>query len=279
MNRRKFLKYGGILGGTGLLTGLYTWQVEPFWLEFTHVPMKIRNLPEALSGKRLMQISDIHIGKRSRNSYIKDAFVRAAAYKPDFVAYTGDFITYDSTLQFDRLYELMGYAPKGSLGTVAVLGNHDYGAHWKESHVADKVAEILGHRKVHVLRNEQQSFAGLNFIGIDDKWGTFFHPENVMPHWDRQGANIVLCHNPDVMDLPVWNGYNSWVISGHTHGGQCKPPFLPPPLLPVDNKRYTSGLFDFADGRTLYINRALGFSWQVRFNVRPEITIFELTPA
>jgi predicted MPP superfamily phosphohydrolase len=47
-------------------------------------------------------------------------------------------------------------------------------------------------------------------------------------------------------------------------------------MLPVKNKKYSSGEIDLEDGRTLYINRALGHLWQVRFNVRPEITVFEL---
>ena len=279
MNRRKFLRYSGLLGGAGLLTGLYTWQVEPFWLEFTRVPMPVKNLPPALAGKTLMQISDIHIGERSRDSYLKHSLIKAAAYQPDFVAYTGDFVTYDEPRQLDQLHELLQHAPRGRLATTAILGNHDYGAHWKDGALANNIADILTQGQIAVLRNEQQLYAGLNFIGIDDKWGPNFQPEKAMQSWNRQEATVVLCHNPDVMDLPVWNGYDGWVISGHTHGGQCKPPFLPPPLLPVANKRYASGRIGFEDGRTLYINRALGFTWQVRFNVRPEITIFELTPA
>lgn len=279
MNRRKFLKYSGILGGAGLFTALYSWQVEPFWLEFTRVPMRIKNLPPALAGKTLMQISDIHIGERSRDSYLKNAFIKAATYQPDFVAYTGDFVTYDAPRQLDQLHELMRHAPHGRLGNAAVLGNHDYGAHWKDSALADKIEDLLNSHQLPVLRNAQQHFSGLDFIGIDDKWGTNFHPEKAMQYWNREKATVVLCHNPDVLDMPVWNGYDGWVISGHTHGGQCKPPFLPPPLLPVRNKRYASGKVDFEDGRTLYINRALGFTWQVRFNVRPEITIFQLEAA
>lgn len=96
---------------------------------------------------------------------------------------------------------------------------------------------------------------------------------------DTDAAQIALCHNPDVADLPVWNGYQGWILAGHTHGGQCKAPFLPPPLLPVKNKRYAAGAVDLSDGRTLYINRALGHLIQVRFNVRPEITLFELVQA
>ncbi len=80
-------------------------------------------------------------------------------------------------------------------------------------------------------------------------------------------------------DEPIWGRYGDWILSGHTHGGQCKPPFLKPPLLPVKNERYSTGKITIADGRTLYINRALGHLLQVRFNVRPEITVFELQKA
>ncbi|HEY9229692.1 MAG TPA: hypothetical protein VIP11_23785, partial [Gemmatimonadaceae bacterium] len=67
-----------------------------------------------------------------------------------------------------------------------------------------------------------------------------------------------------------------WFLAGHTHGGQCKAPFLPPPLLPVRNRRYVSGIVDVAQGRTLYISRGVGHLIRARFNVRPEITVFTL---
>ena len=67
------------------------------------------------------------------------------------------------------------------------------------------------------------------------------------------------------------------MLSGHTHGGQCKAPFLPPPLLPVRNRRYTRGEFVVGGNRRLYISRGVGHTLQVRFNVRPEVTVFTLT--
>ena len=65
----------------------------------------------------------------------------------------------------------------------------------------------------------------------------------------------------------------------HTHGGQCKAPFLAPPILPVRNKRYSAGEFDVGQGRRMYINRGIGHSIPVRFNARPEITVFTLASA
>jgi len=93
---------------------------------------------------------------------------------------------------------------------------------------------------------------------------------------DPRRAALVLSHNPDTVDEPGWGEYEGWILAGHTHGGQCKPPFLPPPLLPVQNRRYTSGEFALSGGRKMYINRGVGHLLRVRFNVRPEITLFHL---
>jgi predicted MPP superfamily phosphohydrolase len=88
--------------------------------------------------------------------------------------------------------------------------------------------------------------------------------------------SIVLCHNPDAVDVPCWGDYGGWILSGHTHGGQCKLPFFRPPILPINNKRYVRGEYDLGDSRRLYVNRGLGYIRRVRFLVRPEVTVFTL---
>lgn len=278
MLRRKFLKntlYS--LGGIGLAGGLYSWQVEPFWLDVTRHKMPIKNLPKSLAGKTLMQISDIHIGNRFDYNFIIESLNKVKALEPDFVVYTGDYVsTYKDEVQFDKLSKVLSHIVKGKISTVGILGNHDYGRRWRQPHIAHRITNMLNEAGVSMLRNEQVNFEGLNFIGFDDYWGPNFNPTKALQEHDHSAASIVLCHNPDVCDLDVWQNFKGWILSGHTHGGQVKPPFLPPPMLPVKNRRYTSGRFDLANDRTLYINRALGHLWQVRFNVRPEITIFEL---
>lgn len=280
MKRRKFIKNTILSSASiGLITGLYSWQIEPFWLEFVKVKMPIQNLPKNLIGKTIMQISDIHVGNKFNYQYIIDSFKEAKLLQPDFVVYTGDFVSYETKEQFKQLEKVMEFVVKGTQGTVGVLGNHDYGGDWLEQEVADSVTRILENAGITILVNQQKEMNGLNIIGIDDYWGMNFNPKRVMSKYDNKKANIVLCHNPDVCDLPVWNNYKGWILSGHTHGGQVKPPFLTPPILPVENKRYSAGKIDLNDGRTLYINRALGNLLQVRFNVRPEITIFKLSKA
>lgn len=262
-----------------VLAGLYTWRVEPTWLEITHRDLPLAHLPPALAGKTLVQLSDIHIGPQVDDDYVRRAFAAVSALAPDFVVHTGDLVTYDGPAVIEQAKPLMAGSPRGKLGTVAILGNHDYGQRWAEPHVADQVAALFAHNGARVLRNETALIGGLQFAGFDDLWSSNFAPTPALRALQPGVPTLVLCHNPDACDLDIWAGYQGWILSGHTHGGQCKPPFLPPPLLPVRNRRYTAGEFALSGGRHLYISRGLGHLLRVRFNVRPEVTVFRLMPA
>ncbi len=273
--RRQFLQ--GVLATAcaGVLTGWYSWQVEPYWVQIERLVMPIRHLPPALEGRTLVQLSDLHIGNRYDWRYQIPALQGVTAMQPDFVVYTGDFVSYESAEQLDQLKGLLEHAPLGKLGTAAILGNHDYGYAWQMPEVADGITSLLTERGITVLRNAAQTFADLQIVGVDDYWGINYHPE-FLSTLDFEQPTVALCHNPDVVDLPIWGEYAGWILAGHTHGGQVKPPFLPPPLLPVGNKRYSAGKIELENERILYINRGLGNLWPVRFNVRPEITVFRL---
>ncbi|WP_415325451.1 metallophosphoesterase [Chryseobacterium sp. MMS23-Vi53] len=277
MNRKTFLKKLLQISAIGVFPMLYSWQIEPFWLEFVERKLPIINLPKGLEGKVLMQLSDLHIGTRFDWNFIIDSFQKAKKYNPDFVVYTGDFVNHGIAQEREDLKKVMKHAVLGNLGTFGILGNHDYGVDWKELDVAENITETLENFGVTMLRNEQKESHGLNLIGFEDLWSPNFAPKKVMENYDPSKANLVLCHNPDACDKDVWNNYQGWILSGHTHGGQCRVPGVITPLLPVKNRKYISGEIDLEDGRMLYINRALGHSFQVRFMVRPEITVFTLT--
>lgn len=257
---------------------LYTTQIEPRWVQYNDVEMLIENLPSNLEGKILVQISDIHIGDRVETGYITRVFDKINKMNPDFVVYTGDFISPVDTNQtpYEQLENVLKRHAKGSLGTLAIFGNHDYGILAKKTATADSLEKILTKHHIEVLRNTSIDKSGLNIIGIDDYWGTNFHAKEALAQYDSTRATLVLCHNPDVCDLDIWNGYKGWILSGHTHGGQIRLPFCKAPLLPVDNKEYDQGLKHLSDGRTLYINKGLGHAIKARFNVRPEVTVFTL---
>jgi len=238
--------------------------------------LPISGLPPELEGRTLAQISDTHVGPRVDDAYILKSFRRVKQLAPDFVIYTGDWITYRGARELEHLRRMSAELPHGRIGTVGVLGNHDYGFDWSMLDVADRVSSIVRKAGVTLLRTEAVTTSGPQSIGLEDLWSSVFDPGKIVVNKSGAPSTIVLCHNPDTADEPVWGQYKSWILCGHTHGGQCKPPFLPPPLLPVKNKRYTAGEFALSGNRRMYITRGVGHLLQVRFNVRPEIPIFRL---
>ena len=276
MTRKHFLKRLVQLSAVGAFPLMYSWQIEPFWVEFVERKLPIKNLPKKLEGKILMQISDLHVGDRFDWNFLIESFQKAKNFNPDFVVYTGDFVNHGSSEDLESLKKVMETSVYGKLETFGILGNHDYGANWKDLDSAERICDILENSGIKVLKNAQVESYGLNIIGFDDLWSPNFDPMKVMKDYDSSKANLVLCHNPDVCDEDVWNGYQGWILSGHTHGGQCRIPGVITPILPVENRKYVSGEIDLEDGRMLYINRAIGHSFQVRFMVRPEITVFTL---
>jgi predicted MPP superfamily phosphohydrolase len=303
MSRRTFLRTGAA-GVAAVAAGVAadTFIIEPHWFELVRRPMPLENLPASLVGRTLLQISDIHVGRSVSSDYLIRAFEFARTLAPDFVAFTGDFVSYRSAREYGELARVLRGFPQGRLGTVASLGNHDYGPAWRQMDVAEQVTRVATDAGIQVLRNEVRTVGGMQFAGLADFWSPEFGPARGVQNpglftsdaahrgterftgdarlaiaaISRAQPTVILSHNPDVQDEPLWNGVRGWVLAGHTHGGQVKPPFLPPPILPVRNKRYTAGAFDVGPGRTLYISRGLGHLIQVRFNCRPELTLFTL---
>jgi uncharacterized protein len=278
VTRRGFLRFAAGTGGLAAATGFYTWRIEPHWLQIVERPLPVVNLPSALEGARLAQLSDLHIGPRVEDDYVLSVFARVRALAPEIVVYTGDFTSYAPDVM-DHTRRVFAALPNGTRGTVGVLGNHDYGPEWGHSEVADGIAELAGKAGVQILRNEIADVAGLQIVGLDEFWAGRFSPSKAFAKLDPSLPAIALSHNPDTADEPGWEKHAGWILAGHTHGGQCKAPFLPPPLLPVRNRRYTSGEFDLSGGRRMYINRGVGHLLRVRINARPEVTMFQLARA
>ncbi len=275
--RRRFLQAGSAMLAGGLGVGGYTWRVEPHWIQLTRRDLPVVHLPADLHGTTLAQISDLHVGSRVDSRYLVRVLKKVATLAPDFVVFTGDFITYTaSDTGLDDLARVLEHWPRGRLATVAALGNHDYGHGWRDLGVAAAVERRARDAGIEVLRNATLTAGALEIAGLEDLWCPAFDPQPVLGSLQADRAALVLCHNPDTVDRPIWGTYRGWILCGHTHGGQCKPPFLPPPLLPVVNRTFTAGEFELAGNRRMYINRGVGHLRRVRFNVRPEVTVFTL---
>ena len=279
MNRRQFLARATIAAGTSGAAAAGLWRFELHHLEVVDLPLPIASLPASLENARLVQISDLHVGSVVSDAYVEHALRMVGDMKPDIIAFTGDFVTWKGPQQLAQLDRVLHALPAPSLGAVAVLGNHDYGAHWREADVAESIIQVAARHGIHVLRNEVCQLEGLTITGIDDWWAGRSNVIGTRALVAANAPTIMLCHNPDVADAAGWAEYRGWMLSGHTHGGQCRAPFCAPPILPVQNPRYAAGKVTLDDGRTVYINRGIGHTLPIRVLVRPEITSFRLVRA
>jgi len=277
-SRRRFLKVSAT-AAAGL--SAYAFGVEPRWVSVEHHSLPIMGLGDDLVGKTLVQISDTHVGRRVGETYLRQQFEYVDSLNPDFVFFTGDFLDHVTDWHVDQAENLLKHFPRGTIGNACVLGNHDHVDHAtsEEQKRTERLANFFADNGLNLLRDEAVDFPGLRVVGLRDYWFGGFQRASaadvISTVADRPG--IVLSHNPDTVDLPIWNGYQNWVLCGHTHGGQCKFPLIGAPRVPVQNKRYVSGKYDLAGGHKMFINRGLGHTARVRFNARPEITVFRMT--
>src|SRR5688572_14289106 len=93
ISRRRFLQASA---AASLATGFYTWRIEPHWVQVVQRRLPIANLPAEWTGCRIVQLSDLHIGPRVDDGYLRQTFQRVRQLSPEVVVYTGDFISYES---------------------------------------------------------------------------------------------------------------------------------------------------------------------------------------
>ena len=242
-----------------------------------HVDVPIADLPQALHGFTIAQISDIHVGPTIKRPYLSRIVRCVNALGADMVAVTGDLVD-GSVLELARhVAPLAGLTSRH--GTFFVTGNHEYysGAH-------DWVVELrrLGLR---VLMNEHvvldHGAAKLVVAGVTDHSAHHFDPsQRSDPHAAIANApthatvRVLLAHQPRSAEAAERAGFQLQ-LSGHTHGGQ----FLPWNLFVRLQQPFTAGLHRLRR-LWVYTSRGTGY-WgpPKRFGAPSEITHLRLVPA
>jgi hypothetical protein len=264
-----------VAGAYGLLYGRLNLQV-------TTPAIRLPRLPRAFEGFRVCQLSDIHIGPFMPAEEIRRYVAIANAQRPDLIALTGDFVTFDPHTQEAVVDALRGLrAPFGVYGS---LGNHDTWAG-----VEDSITELFRQAGVRILRGAHVPIAAhgesLNLIGVDFQSPRGFGPSppvwrllgNVEGMVDRDRVNILLSHNPDTFDRAAEMKIDL-SLAGHTHGGQAALEFISPEIAPSRLVTpYVAGWFQKPGGQ-LYVNRGIGTIFvPIRIGARPEITVYSLS--
>lgn len=279
VNRRQFLRGATRVTTGAAIAGFYSWQIEPFWVEVVERDMPLRGLPTHLEGKKLLQLSDLHVSTLVDTAYLRRAVGQAMDLQPDLVLLTGDLMTSMSDEQVAPTVELVKQMDPDNCPVFVTPGNHEYGRYCAHPGIVRTLFSQLLRIGCHTLRNQVTDYEGLQIVGCDDLYAGWFNARLALRNFDPHRDGIAMSHNPDSVDQPGWDGFGGWVLSGHTHGGQCRLPYFGAPIVPIENKLYTAGHIDLKDGRQLYVNRGLGYSKPVRFLARPEITLFRLSAA
>jgi hypothetical protein len=281
--RRQFLeRTAAVATGAPFVAGAYGLLYGRLNLQVTAQTIRLPRLPRAFEGFRICQLSDIHIGPFMPAEEIRKYVAIANAQKPEMIALTGDFVTFDPNTQQAAVDALRGLrAPFGVYGS---LGNHDAWAG-----VEDSITELFQQTGVRILRAANVPIAdrgdSFNLIGVDFQSPRRFGPSppvkrllgNIEGIVDRDRVNILLSHNPDTFDRAVELGIDL-SLAGHTHGGQAALEFISPEIAPSRLVTpYVAGWFHQPGGQ-LYVNRGIGTIFiPIRIGAPPEITIYTLS--
>lgn len=277
LTRRQFLALSGS-AAAGLI--VYSGEIERHLIDIVPRTIALRSLPEAFVGFKIIHISDIHLEEYTEPFFLKDVVRKINSLQPDMVVLTGDFVS-NGPLAKRRAIPWSYRCAELLQGltcqlTYAILGNHD--AMIGPAAVTDALVThgipVLSNRSVPIERGGQRIW----LAGVADAIWQRPDLSSALPNRrnvDREPL-ILLAHEPDFADAAVHHQV-ALVLSGHTHGGQVRLPFLPPIYLPELGKKYVEGLFFLKDGMQLYVNRGIGtVGVPIRFRCPPEITVITL---
>ena len=243
------------------------------------IVLKPREMPAALNGMRIVQLSDLHVGPHTSKTKLRRIADAAHDAGPHIIAYTGDQV--DDHPQDIRVFSAAFGHLAAPLGVYAIPGNHDVYAGW------GAVRRGLEDMGVQVLVNDavRLEYNGAPFwlAGTGDPAGAQFvrGAESGAPDITRTLRDVppgefcvVLAHNPALFPALAARRVGV-VLSGHTHHGQ----------LSIPSRRWSlaSVFLEFAmgtyerNGSLLHVSPGTNF-WGIPFRIGalPEVTVVRL---
>ncbi|HEX4311082.1 MAG TPA: metallophosphoesterase [Acidobacteriaceae bacterium] len=239
--------------------------------------MQIARLPDGFRGMRIVQASDFHYADYTEPYFLRDVVQQINQLRPDLVVLTGDFISFGPLpISYARRHAPACAAILSGIACplrYASLGNHDYVA--GPTYVADPLREhgipVLINSAVALEREGRR----LWLAGLGSACSDAADPARATAKIPAGEPVIMLAHEPDILPDIARYGVDL-MLSGHTHGGQVRIPFLPPIHLPEYGRKYIEGGFRLGPTQ-LYVNRGIGaVGVPFRFRCPPEITVLTL---
>ena len=237
--------------------------IEPYRIQVTRYEVQ----GPVTAPLKIAHLSDLHThGLGRRELRMLDIL---AAEKPDMIVITGDSLG-NSRGDYEmcrEVYEQL-HAP---LGVWFVRGN------WENDKPLRRERAFYQQVGVHILLNANQEVRpDVWLIGLDDPYSGTPRPDAALAGVPSTAYKIAAFHSPAFFDQMA--GRSDLCLTGHTHGGQVRLPFLNPLWLPKGCGRFVEGWYE-EQGSRMYVSRGLGMSLlPVRFLCRPEITFIVVNP-
>ena len=246
------------------------------------IDLAFEGLDPRLEGTTILHLSDLHVGAWQGEGRLRTIADVVRTISPDILAVTGDVIDHreDEAQIFERIFSSLS----GKIGTVAVLGNHEYWSLEKEAY------PVMRRHGLPVLKNEslllERGNGGrIRVVGVDDPAGGDYAPD-CGPDLEKALAGVrpgefvlALVHQPTLWEGALCRAAQL-TLAGHTHGGQIggHPPL---PSLASLFFRQPVGLFSSTDprcpGHRLNVSAGLGYyGIPVRIGMLPEMTFVTL---
>jgi predicted MPP superfamily phosphohydrolase len=268
--------------GPALILSAAIWLLVIHAVLLASAPPVVRHLRLHVAGwladappVRIALLSDLHVETPTDSPrHLASVVAIANAERPDLVAIAGDFLSTETSLVHPASVEdtvaplARLHAP---LGTVAVLGNHDYGGRKALESWLPRVGVTL-------LQNEAIRRGPLTMLGVGDIMTGHAKPRRTFARSRPLGGlPIVLSHSPDV--TPELDTSLRLVLAGHTHCGQISPwPIGPIMTASRYGRRYACGLIREGD-RIILVTAGLGTSnLPLRLGAAPDLWVIDLGP-
>ena len=271
INRRNALRLlaGGVIGSVADAA----W-IEPSSLSVTQQDVFSGKLPPALDGLRIGLMADFHF-RPDQDADLLDKIARQVRSENlDLIALAGDFVDEDQSAYPPLMEAISKFDAKH--GVFAVMGNHDG---WNAGPVTTRrhfekagVSFLINQHSRISIRGESVAIAGTDFV-----WDGRPDPSRTLRGIRPETPVIALVHEPDYFDIMSGHRDILLQLSGHTHGGQCRVPWLGiAPVTVKYGRKYIQGSYSQGPSQ-LFVTRGVGTtSLRVRFACPPELAVLTL---
>ncbi len=293
ISRQQFLVKTGLIASAapfilfskGIITNTHNYKIHKQII-------KLKNLPSAFKGLRIVQVSDIHSGSFIDSDGVAKGVQMVKDLKPDLIFFTGDLVNNETAEVYEWMDILSGI--QAPMGVMSIYGNHDYGDYKQWGSKKEKEENLEALVKVHkdlgwhLMRNEHVTIdlhgQRIGLVGVEN-WGDqkrfqrFGDLQVATKNMPDVPVKLLLSHDPSHWDkkVRIETPDIDVMFAGHTHGFQFG---IETPYFKFSPSQWMykqwAGLYSEGN-QHIYVNRGFGFlGYPGRVGIMPEITLIEL---